>query len=75
MRPECFANSEITVSEPELVPQAELQLAAVQAAEPLPGEGLRPQAVLRLGPVRSDCKQTGTSPLRGLQALLVISFF
>ena len=74
-RPECFANSAITVLVPELVRQVELRPEAVRAAELQPGEGLRPQAVLRLGPGRSGCKQTGTSPLRGLQVLLVISFF
>jgi len=48
---------------PELVRRVELRPEAVRAAELQPGEGLRPQAVLRLGPGRSGCKQTGTSPL------------
>lgn len=64
----------ITWELPELVRAEELRPGAVRAVEPQPLEALR-QGVLRLEPWRSDCKQTGTSPLRGLQALLVISFF
>jgi hypothetical protein len=63
----------ITAREQEPVLREELRPAAAPAA------GLRPAAVLRLlvvlQQVRSDYRQPGTSPLRGLQALLVMSFF
>jgi hypothetical protein len=58
--------------EPELAREEELQ-PAVAAVEPQPAEVLRLQAALRPGQGRSRRSQTAMSPLRGLQARLVIS--
>jgi hypothetical protein len=52
-----------------------LQPAAVPAAELQPAGVLRLQAALRPGRGHSHRNQRATSPLRVLQARLVISFF
>ena len=63
----------ITAQEQEPVLQEVLRPAAVPAAGLLPAAVLQLRAVLRRA--RSDCTQPGTSPLRGLLALVVMSFF